>query len=307
MNLLLQFMAIPKSWDTSDSHISGWIDPGMSNSLPLIVIPIFNAYDHLGLCLAALQRNTPADAEIVLIDDASTDIRIIPMLKTWQENSGLHCQILQNEKNQGFVATANMGMALAENDVILLNSDTEVTTGWLQHLSTCLNSDRNIATATPWSNNGEIVSIPAFCQANPPPPDPHAVAKTIAQCGAPKYPAMPTAVGFCMAISQKALQEVGGFDEATFGRGYGEENDFCQRAEKAGLKNVLCDNAYVIHHGGASFSPLGLKPDEHSMQRLLNKHPDYQEKVSEFIRQDPLQSRRQEILDGLKRALVVMR
>jgi GT2 family glycosyltransferase len=291
----------------SASLINGWIDTNMSHSLPLIVIPIFNAYDHLGLCLAALQRNVPEDAEIVLIDDASTDIRILPMLKAWQKNAGLRCQILQNEQNQGFVATANMGMALADDDVVLLNSDTEVTTGWLQRLSNCLNSDHNIATATPWSNNGEIVSIPTFCQANPPPPDPQAVALTIARCGVPGYPSMPTAVGFCMAISQRALQIVGGFDEATFGRGYGEENDFCQRAEKAGLKNVLCDDAYVIHHGGASFSPLGLKPDEHSMQRLLNKHPDYQEKVSEFIQQDPFKARRQEILDDLKRALVVMR
>ncbi len=279
----------------------------MSKPLALIVIPIFNAYDHLGLCLAALKRNTPANAEIVLIDDASTDIRIRPMLKAWRETSGLRCQIIHNEHNQGFVATANMGMALAENDVVLLNSDTEVTSGWLQRLSVCLQSDPLIATATPWSNNGEIVSIPIFCQANPPPPDPQAVAASIAGSGTPQYPQMPTAVGFCMAISQHALQQIGGFDEATFGRGYGEENDFCQRAEQANLLNVLCDDAYVVHHGGASFSPLGLKPDEQSMQRLLNKHPDYQNKVAEFIRTDPLKARRQEILTCLKRDLVVMR
>lgn len=279
----------------------------MTNPLPLIVIPIFNAYDHLGLCLAALKRSTPADAEIVLIDDASTDIRIRPMLKAWRESSGFACQIIHSDFNQGFVATANMGMALADGDVVLLNSDTEVTTGWLQRLSTCLNSNAAIATATPWSNNGEIVSIPKFCQSNPPPPDPQAVAASIGNCGQPSYPQMPTAVGFCMAISKHAIEEIGGFDEATFGRGYGEENDFCQRAEQAGLSNVLCDDAYVVHHGGASFSPLGLKPDEHSMQRLLNKHPDYQNKVSEFISSDPLKERRLEILAGLKRDLVVMR
>lgn len=279
----------------------------MTNPLPLIVIPIFNAYDHLGLCLAALQRCTPADAEIVLIDDASTDIRIRPMLKAWRESSGLKCQIIHSDHNQGFVATANMGMALAENDVVLLNSDTEVTSGWLQRLSDCLHSDPAIATATPWSNNGEIVSIPVFCQANQPPPNPQAVAESIGACGTPQYPQMPTAVGFCMAISHNALEQIGGFDEATFGLGYGEENDFCQRAEQAGLKNVLCDDAYVVHHGGASFSPLGLKPDEHSMQRLLNKHPEYETKVSGFISADPLKARREEILAGLKRDLVVMR
>ena len=110
-----------------------------------------------------------------------------------------------------------------------------------------------------------------------------------------------------MAISLRAIKLVGLFDESTFGLGYGEENDFCQRAERAGLSNVLCDNAYVVHHGGASFGPLGLKPDESSMQRLLAKHPDYLSKVSEFIQTDPLAGRRQEILDCLERAGVGMR
>jgi hypothetical protein len=69
----------------------------------------------------------------------------------------------------------------------------------------------------------------------------------------------------------------------------------------------VCDNAYVAHHGGASFGPLGLKPDENSMQRLLAKHPDYMDKVSEFIRSDPLAARRKEIIDCLERAGLGMR
>ena len=104
-----------------------------------------------------------------------------------------------------------------------------------------------------------------------------------------------------MAISLPAIRQVGMFDQESFGRGYGEENDFCQRAEQAGFRNVLCDDAYVVHDGGASFGPLGLKPDENSMQRLLAKHPDYQEKVSDFIQKDPLAPRRKEILDYLER------
>jgi hypothetical protein len=110
-----------------------------------------------------------------------------------------------------------------------------------------------------------------------------------------------------MAISRRAIDRVGFFDEQTFGKGYGEENDFCQRAEKAGMLNVLCDDAYVVHHGGASFSPLGLKPDETTMQRLLGKHPDYLQKVSQFISSDPLATRRQELLTCIERAGVRMR
>lgn len=270
-------------------------------SFPLIIVPVFNALEQLEACLVSIARTVPPDTRVLLIDDASTDKGVLPLLQSWVNKAMPYRRLLIHEQNRGFVATANHGMQMADSDVVLLNSDTEVAGGWLQHLADCLDSDRSIATATPWSNNGEIVSIPDFCVANPAPQNLQAIASTIASCGSPVYPEMPTAVGFCMAISLHAIELVGLFDETTFGLGYGEENDFCQRAEQAGLRNVLCDNGYVVHHGGASFGPLGLKPDEKSMQRLLAKHPDYLRKVSEFIESDPLASRRQEILNCLER------
>ena len=267
---------------------------------PLIIIPVFNALAKLEACLESVARTIPDQAKVLLIDDDSTDNGVQPLLQSWVYANPSKRSFITNAQNLGFVATANLGLRLAEHDVVLLNSDTEVTPGWLECLKDCLDSDTSIATATPWSNNGEIVSIPDFCVANSPPGDADAVATTIASCGETTYPELPTAVGFCMAISSRAIETIGVFDEATFGRGYGEENDFCQRAEQAGFRNVLCDNAYVVHHGGASFGPIGLKPDENSMQRLLNKHPDYQQKVSDYIATDPLASRREEILACLE-------
>ena len=270
-------------------------------SLPLIIVPVFNAFEKLEACLDAVSRTVSPETRILLIDDASTDTRVRPLLQAWVNEAKAARRLLVHGVNRGFVATANHGMQMAESDLVLLNSDTEVTSGWLQKLKDCLDSDASIATATPWSNNGEIVSIPKFCASNPAPANPDVIASIIESCGPPSYPEMPTAVGFCMAISSRAIKRIGLFDEATFGRGYGEENDFCQRAEQAGLRNVLCDNAYVVHHGGASFGPLGLKPDENSMQRLLARHPEYLDKVSEFIETDPLEQRRRQILECLER------
>ena len=274
---------------------------------PLIVIPVFNAFEKLQACLDSITRTMSPDTRVLLIDDASTDPRVLPLLQSWVNEAKPVRQLLVHAENQGFVATANHGMRVAETDVVLLNSDTEVTTGWLQSLADCLDSDPSIATATPLSNNGEIVSIPEFCVSNPVPGDPEIIASLIKTCGKPTYPDMPTAVGFCMAISLKAIRTIGLFDKMTFGLGYGEENDFCQRAEQAGMRNVLCDDAYVVHHGGASFGPLGLKPDDESMQRLLAKHPEYLKKVMEFIKTDPLALRRKQILDCLERTSVGMR
>jgi len=275
-------------------------------SLPTVIIPVFNAYELLRACLDSVTRTVPPGTEVLVIDDASTDGRVKPFLQTWV-GQGTARQLVLQPENRGFVATANQGMHLTGKDLVLLNSDTEVTEGWLQNLADCLNSDETIATATPWSNNGEIVSIPAFCQPNPVPGDPDAIARQIKSCGAPVFPNIPTAVGFCMAISRRAIDRVGVFDEATFGRGYGEENDFCMRAEQEGMRNVLCDDTYVVHHGGASFGPLGLKPNDESMQRLLAKHPGYLDKVMAFIGADPLAARRNQILECLERTGVGMR
>jgi GT2 family glycosyltransferase len=193
-------------------------------------------------------------------------------------------------------------MKMTQRDIVLLNSDTEVTLGWLEGLRRCLASDPSIATATPWTNNGEIASIPGFCEANPPPQNPESVARVIACTGTACYPELPTAVGFCMAVSRKALNTLGLFDEKTFGLGYGEENDFSMRAQQAGLRNVLCDDVYIVHLGGRSFGPLGLKPDESTMQRLLSLHPEYLQQVEAFISSDPLAQRREELIQALKSA-----
>ena len=271
-----------------------------------VVIPVYNAPEELERCLASVYSTVPGDIEVVVIDDASPDPSTAEVLRRWREIMPVSWKFHANQKNRGFVATANLGMRLTQNDVVLLNSDTESTPGWLRGLQRCLSSDPLIATATPWTNNGEIASIPLFCQANPLPPDASAVAGVIARTGNAIYPDLPTAVGFCMAIARRAIDRVGLFDEDLFGKGYGEENDFSMRAVQAGMRNVLCDDVYVVHLGGRSFGPTGLKPDESSMQRLLSRHPDYLRQVQEFITADPLSTRRAAILAALDRAGVPM-
>lgn len=268
-------------------------------ALPTIVVPIHDAVRELEACLASLHRTLPSDAKVILIDDASTDARIQPLLRDWASRAGITWRVETQARNLGFVATVNRGMMLAGGDVVLLNSDTVTTPGWLDGLQRCLDSDPRIATATPWTNNGEIASLPRFCAVNPVPADPDAIARVIAACGTPVYPELPTAVGFCMAIRRAAIEALGAFDEQRFGLGYGEENDFSMRAREGGWRNVLCDDVYVVHVGGRSFGPKGLAPGEASMQRLLARHPDYLHLVREFIAADPLAARRNELVEAL--------
>lgn len=271
-------------------------DPHLS--LPTVVIPVFNAHDCLVACLESLDRHSPS-APVVLVDDASDDPRIAPCLAAWASTRD-GAAVIALSANRGFVHAANRGVAAVTGDVVLLNSDTEVTTGWLEALARCLASDASIATATPWSNNAEIVSLPGFCRNNPAPRDPARWARAARASALGTYPDLPTAVGFCMAVSGAAIEALGFFDEDAFGRGYGEENDFCRRAADAGWRNVLCEDAYVVHHGGQSFGPVGLGPGEDTMARLLAKHPGYLDLVSAWIEADPLAERRRRLLEHLE-------
>ena len=274
----------------------------ISRPLPSVIVPIHNAIDDLERCLEALRRNSPPVTRVLLLDDASDDPRMGPLLKQWQLRMGPSWQHVQNTVNLGFVGTVNRGMSMTQQDVVLLNSDTLVTPGWLEGLAGCLASDVLIATATPWTNNGEIASIPKFCSANTVPDQLDRIGEVLRSTVRPRYPELPTAVGFCMAISRAAINTLGPFDEKTFGLGYGEENDFSMRARNAGWRNVLCDNVYVAHVGGRSFEPRGIRPDDEAMRRLLACHPGYLDLVRSFIADDPLARHREGVLSALRSA-----
>ena len=186
-------------------------------------------------------------------------------------------------------------------DVVLLNSDTCVTSGWLDALLECAATDPLIASITPLTNHGEIASIPEFCRPNPWPEDPERWALACRQSGSPVYPEVPTGVGFCMYLRRACLDAIGAFDEIAFGRGYGEENDWCCRASAHGWRHVLCDSAFVAHQGGASFGPLGLKPGGTAMTTLLERYPDYLDQVGAFIAADPMAERRRSIVEYFER------
>ena len=268
-------------------------------ALPVVIVPVFNALEALDACLAALDRSLPKDARVHIADDASTDPRIAPLIADWQQRSALAVSVVRRERNRGFPGNCNAAFVeTGDADVVLLNSDTEPAGDWLSRLVACADSDPHIASATPWSNNGEIVSFPNFVSPNPLPEDAEALAQA-AERMSPTRPNLPTAVGFCMYLRRAALNAVGGFDADTFGKGYGEENDWCLRAEAHGWRHVLCDDAYVVHRGHASFAATGLAPGGENLRRLNARWPGYNERIARFIMDDPLREHRARFMDSI--------
>ena len=259
-----------------------------------IVVPVYNAPADVRICVESVLAHLRSDVRVVVIDDASPDPAIGVFLAELEAGAHPQVLVLRNERNLGFTATANRGMALSRADVILLNSDTIVTPGWLDAMMHCVATDESIGTVTPFSNNAEICSFPRFCVNNawPEGDDPAPLAATIASAAVPTYPDLPTGVGFCMFVRRALLDAVGPFDMA-FGLGYGEENDLCLRAARAGWRNVLADNAFVVHTGGRSFAGQKSELGVRNMEVLLERHPHYLDMVRAYIAADPLRALRE--------------
>lgn len=259
-----------------------------------IIVPVYNAYEYTEECIKSLIKNTDLTKNrVILINDKSPDQKILPMLKKYSEQNN-NIIVLDNEVNLGFVGTVNKGMKYSNNDVVLLNSDTEVTANWLEKMETCAYSNEYIATVTPFTNNGTLCSIPNFGIDNELPKNMSldAYAELVEKCSKKEYPQLSTANGFCMYIKRKVIDEIGYFDEETFEKGYGEENDFSYRALNYGYTNNLCDDTFIYHKGSQSFTNENLTTTraqvikEH-MRRLAEKHPQYVAKNDNFIITNP--------------------
>jgi GT2 family glycosyltransferase/glycosyltransferase involved in cell wall biosynthesis len=261
-----------------------------------IVVPVYNAAADLARCVESVLAHTTGDWRLLLIDDASPDPAIASYFARLESRKLPQVRLLANASNLGFTLTANRGMTEARPgaDVVLLNSDTVVTRGWLDKLARCAASDARIGTITPFSNNAEICSLPRFCVNNAwdAGRDPGSLVSALEQAAVPTYPDLPTGVGFCLYVRRALLDAIGKFDPI-FGLGYGEENDLCLRAATAGYRNVLCDDAFVLHLGGSSFGDKRAALTERNTALLLERHPHYLDLVHGYIALDPLRPLRE--------------
>lgn len=262
----------------------------------VVILPVYRGVEMTKNCIISALPNVLAlpGSRFVAINDASPDVGMQQMLMQFAGEFPLVFILLENDSNLGFVKTVNRGLRhFPLQDVVLLNSDVLVPNSWLSRLIDEAYSKNNIATVTPFSNNATICSFPQFLHENAPPfgldiasIDAAFCSETLPCIGAP------TGVGFCMYIRRACLDEIGYLNEKQFGRGYGEENDLCQRAQKHGWLNIISPNIYVHHEGGVSFSSDKSLLVERAMRVLDNLHPNYHGDIQSFIKADPVKSSR---------------
>lgn len=254
-----------------------------------VIIPVYRGLAETRRCIeSALSSRNAATAAIVVVDDHTPEPELAAYLDALSGAGRI--ELLRNPENRGFVGSVNLGMARHPGrDVVLLNSDTEVANDWLDRLHRAAHSSPDIGTVTPFSNNATICSYPylGWTGGVPGTLGLAGLDALIADTNAGVTVDLPTAIGFCMYIRRDCLDQVGLFDEATFGRGYGEENDFCLRADAAGWRNVLAADVFVYHQGSVSFGD-----DRHALMRAAGaaideRYPDYMDSVNDFVARDP--------------------
>lgn len=216
-----------------------------------VVVPIFNGVAYLPSFFSSLARALPADSELILVDDASTE-------RVWEVVPGIDkaCRVLrfQNERNIGYAATVNRGFAAATGEVIVvLNTDlllqprcieamvdlierTEQagivgskllypTTGLVQHVGIAF---------------GNATKLHFYLEL----PGDHPLSAQTRQ--------VQVTTAATAAMSRRVLDLLGPLDENFFN--HNEDIDHCLRAAKLGLQNFVCGES-VAHHWESKSGP----------------------------------------------------
>ncbi|WP_164084929.1 glycosyltransferase [Pseudazoarcus pumilus] len=278
----------PQSVVASAAHAQAPVD---------VIVPVFGDAVLTRRCIeSVLAASSDTPFELVLIADAPPDPAVLACCEAAAVDARVH--LLRNESNRGFVFSANRGMALhADRDVVLLNADCEVADGWLDRLVACARAHPEAGTLTPFSNDATICSYPATGEESD-------LLPTLGLAGldalfarehAGRSVELPVGVGSCLFIRRACLEQTGYFDEEAFGRGYGEECDFCLRAAQHGWRHLLCADVFVFHAGGASFGEEKSVLVEAAQRVLRQRWPDYDQRIGDFVRRDPIRPLRDAI------------
>ena len=232
-----------------------------------IVIPVHNAPALVTKCVRSVLKNRdPELHRLILVDDGSDSDTADFLRATATDNP--HCTLLRSDTATGFTKAANRGLRESTADmVIVLNSDTEVPSRWVEKIWEVMFNTPGVGIVGPLSNAASYQSIPRQ--------QPNEKERLAGQTPINELPSgmtledvnqwlenhmdktpvrVPLVHGFCFAIRRDVINDIGVFDEEAFPRGFGEEDDYCTRAVDAGWSLSIATNTYVWHEKSGSYS-----------------------------------------------------
>ncbi|MDB5388449.1 MAG: wbbL 5 [Planctomycetaceae bacterium] len=221
-------------------------NPGLTS----IVLVTFNQIKFTLECIDSIRLRTDEPYELICVDNGSTD-GTAPYLQSLE-----NVEVIVNPVNQGFPRAANQGIQSARGEqILLLNNDTLVTTGWLRRMLNALHSSSRIGIVGPCSNNvsGPQQVVTTYQDIN----SLDGFAWDWGQRNSGQITELDRLVGFCLLFKREVLERIGLLDER-FGMGCYEDDDFCRRALDAGFQCVVAVDAFVHHYGSRTFAGSGM-------------------------------------------------
>ncbi len=220
-----------------------------------VVILNYNGKAFLKTFLPIVLKNSGAEAEIIVADNASTDDSVAFMMKTFPG-----VRLIINPSNNGFSTGYNIALRQIEaHYYVLLNSDIEVTPGWIEPIIHLMDADKTIVACQPKIRS--YLDRQKFEYAG-------AGGGFIDRFGYPfcrgrLFQSIETdenqyndtievfwASGACMFVRADLFHELGGLEDDFFA--HMEEIDFCWRAKSKGYKVMYCGQSSVYHIGGGT-------------------------------------------------------
>lgn len=246
-----------------------------------IVVPVYNGHDIVMRCLRSIQANTDTPFSVLIIDDGSRGYTTLLLDQIVAEDPRF--KMHRRAINRGYTKSVNESLKLTTADwVVILNSDTVVSKGWLGKLHQAARAVPDAGLIGPLSNAATWQSVPQAKNADGSwsqndfisPEQLDRVQEKVEAASECAYPSFPVLNGFCTLIARRVFDTIGLFDEEAFPQGYGEETDVCLRAGLAGFKLVVADNCFVYHEKNVSFgSATRSKLTRAGGFELRNKHP----------------------------------
>ncbi|MCF8002742.1 MAG: glycosyltransferase [Chromatiaceae bacterium] len=269
-----------------------------------IIIPVYRGHQETLACIHSVLKAQSANRaahQILVLDDASPDRDLIAAIKQLTtQHAGL--SIVHHPVNLGFIRGVNRAMARQPNrDVIWLNADTRVLGDWVDRLQTWAYSAPKVASVTPFSNHGELMTFPNPRYRYPMPShEQHAALDLHARrCQPSSTPvSLPVGCGFCLYVRREAIADVGYLDEDQLAGGYGEDTDWCLRAASRGWTHLAATNLFVVHHGSLSFGDEKTWRVARNNAVIRKRFPNAERQFDHFVARNPLTTAR----DQLQRA-----
>ena len=229
-----------------------------------VVVCVKDALEDVRECLHALLSKSDRAFHLIVVNDGS-DERTSEFLRAFADRHPAVRLIHREAPPHGYTLAANEGLRESRSDyVVLLNSDTIVTPGWLGAMVACGESNPQVGILGPLSNAASHQSVPLSKEdggwaVNPLPSwltiDGMGVA--VSDGGPRAAPSIPFINGFCYTIKRGVIERVGLLDEESFAAGYCEENDYSLRARAAGCELAVVKDAYVFHAKSRSYGAAG--------------------------------------------------